>query len=392
MTKLATAEAIFDGPDRAVHVAWLAERRARALETIRRGVPHRRVEDWKYSDLRSALEAANDITLGRIEWNLSSLPEGCELFDLGELTEAPDWVREHFGKSAAESAVTAASFIHGQSGFALRVPKDLVAPVPARMSFMGSGHARALLVLEEGAELTLVETPSTGSFSNIGIEVVAGRGTKLTVFRWAGEAPSSIQVEDVAVRLASNAEFRAHVLSAGASLARLNLRLTLREPGASAFLTGASVLSGSLHSDVTTHVYHASARTRSTQLFKHAVGGKARAVYQGKITVAEGANGSDSRQTAKAVLLSSRAEADLKPELEILADDVKCAHGAAIGDLDPESLFYLRTRGIAEAEARNLLIRAFVDDAIQAIVNDTIRNEALGTLEGLIQRVTEEAP
>src|SRR6185312_15183491 len=105
------------------------------------------------------------------------------------------------------------------------------------------------------------------------------------------------------------------------------------------------------HADVTTHVAHEVGRTQSTQLFKKVVSGHARAVYQGKVTVAQGANGSDSRQSAKALLLGNRAEADLKPELEIFADDVKCAHGAAVGDLDADSLFYLRARGIPETEA-----------------------------------------
>src|SRR4029078_8632177 len=109
-------------------------------------------------------------------------------------------------------------------------------------------------------------------------------------------------------------------------------------------ISGVSVLGDSLHADVTTEIYHAAGHTQSKQLFKHVVGGKARTVYQGKITVAEGADKSDSRQTAKALVLGERAEADLKPELEIFADDVKCAHGAAVGDLDAESLVSLTAR------------------------------------------------
>ena len=117
----------------------------------------------------------------------------------------------------------------------------------------------------------------------------------------------------------------------------------------------------------------ASGNTHSTQLFKHVAGGKSRAVYQGKVTVAKGADGSDSSQTAKALLLGEQAEADLKPELEIFADDVKCAHGAAVGDLDADSLFYLRARGIPEAEARGLLLHAFLEDAVAEIADDDLR-------------------
>src|SRR4029077_14282332 len=138
-------------------------------------------------------------------------------------------------------------------------------------------------------------------------------------------------------------------------------------------LSGVSVLSGNAHADVTTHVTHAVGQTQSTQLFKKVVGGHGQAVYQGKVTVAQGADGSDSRQTAKALLLGERAEADLKPELEILADDVKCAHGAAVGELDIDSLFYLRTRGIPENEARALLLRAFLEEAVADIEDDAVR-------------------
>jgi Fe-S cluster assembly protein SufD len=204
-----------------------------------------------------------------------------------------------------------------------------------------------------------------------------------------GPAPSSIQIEDAAVSVARDGTFHAHLVNGGAMLARLSLRVTLKEPGANAHFSGVSVLGGTLHADVTTEVYHAAGQTQSTQLFKKAVGGKGRAVYQGKIIVAPGANGSDSRQTAKAILLSERAEADLKPELEILADDVKCAHGAAIGDLDADSLFYLRSRGVPEKEARNLLIRAFLEDAVLPIADEAIRNAAWDMVENALVRATE---
>jgi Fe-S cluster assembly protein SufD len=125
-------------------------------------------------------------------------------------------------------------------------------------------------------------------------------------------------------------------------------------------------------------------------LFKNVAGGHSRAVYQGKITVRKGANGSDSRQTAKALLLSARAEADLKPELEIFADDVKCAHGAAVGDLDADSLFYLRARGIPEADARALLIHAFLDEALAEVQRDDIRGSVAGFVAAGFASLMEE--
>src|SRR5579871_815388 len=384
------AELIFQSSARALTAPWLAERRARANEVFEReGVPNRRIEDWKYTDLKQALEAANGIAPGRVEFAVAGLPSGAELVDFARLAEAPDWVRQHLGKSAAAQSIPAASLAFGESGFALRIPKGLKAKEPVSVQFSGgSGHARALIVLEDRAELAVEETPSTARFSNLGVEIVVGPGSRMTLLRFADAAPDSIQLEDIAVRVARDGEFRAHLVNGGAAPARLNLRLTLREPGASALLSGASVLGGHAHADVTTEIYHASGETRSVQLFKKVIGGTARGVYQGKITVAQGANGSDSRQTAKALLLENGAEADLKPELEILAEDVKCAHGAAVGDLDTEALFYLRSRGVPESEARNLLVRAFLEDALLLIEDERLRAKAWAKVERAVASQT----
>jgi Fe-S cluster assembly protein SufD len=143
---------------------------------------------------------------------------------------------------------------------------------------------------------------------------------------------------------------------------------------------------------VTSHIEHAAGGTRSTQLFKKVAGGKSRAVYQGKITVREGADGSDSRQTAKALLVGPRAEADLKPELIIFADDVKCGHGAAVGDLDPESLFYLRSRGVPEKEARRLLVRAFLEEAVDEIEDENLRAAIWHEVEEALPRTMVVMP
>jgi Fe-S cluster assembly protein SufD len=388
---MSAVERVFAEPQGTrVTAPWLRARQDLALKKLQEsGVPHRRVEAWKYSDLRAVLEAANDVELPGIAWSISRLPDGVEQFDLANLPEAPDWVRAHLGKSAAASTMPAASLAFAGSGFALRVSRRTVEPL--RIVLSGSGHLRALIVLEADTALTIVETPAAGSFSNVGIEAVVGPRAQLVLVRIAEQSPSAVQIEDIAVRVARDASFRAHVVNGGALLSRLDLRLTLKEEGANAYLSGASVLAGSLHADVTTEIYHASGKTRSEQLFKKAVGGRGRAVYQGKITVAEGANGSDSKQTAKAILLSDRAEADLKPELEILADDVKCAHGAAIGDLDADSLFYLRSRGVGESEARGLLIKAFLEDAIASIEDDGLRAEALGRVESDLVQAMEPA-
>lgn len=371
-----------------VVVPWMDARRAEAAERFRTlGLPHRRIENWKYTDLKSALAGANDSEPGAIGWSIAPVPSEIEFFDLADLTNAPSWVQAHLGKAAMADAMAAASLALARTGFAIRVPRGVGVSEILRVGFSGTGHGRALIVLEEGAALTLCESRAAETgFSNIGIEIVIGANARLTHIRAAEAAPDAIQVEDVAIRVARNASYRAHLLNGGASLSRLNLRLTLKEPGASAELSGVSVLGGKLHADVTTEIYHAAGETHSTQLFKHVAGGSSRTVYQGKITVAEGADKSDSRQTAKALLLSERAEADLKPELEIFADDVKCAHGAAVGDLDADSLFYLRARGIPEVEARNMLIRAFLEEAVAEIADDGVRTETWTLVEKALSK------
>ncbi len=370
----------------------LDTRRAQAAEQFRAlGVPHRRIEAWKYSDLRAVVDADKVTAAGAARWTIEKRSQDVELVDLAD-GKMPDWVRERLGSLKSESAMGAASLAFAQSGFALRVPRGKAGEV--RVSFASAGQARMLVVLEEGARLTYFETAGGDlkGLQNIGVEVLIGDSAHLTHARIAAESLKAVQVADIAATVARNGSYRLYCANFGAELSRLELNLSLDGEGAEAHLAGVGVLGDGAHADVTTHVRHAVGNTRSTQLFKNVAGGKSRAVYQGKVTVAQGANGSDSRQTAKALLLGPRAEADLKPELEIFADDVKCAHGAAVGDLDADSMFYLRARGIPESEARNMLIRAFLEEAVSEIENEDIRATIWRAVENALPRAMEGHP
>ena len=334
------------------------------------GVPTRRVEDWKYSDLHKAL-GGDALSEATALWKLGNVPAGVEVFDLAE-ANAPDWVKANLG-SLKENALSAASLAYASGGVALRVSAPVEAPLTLEVS--GKGNLRALIMLEKNAELTLVENLSGDEQRNVGVEILLSQNARLHHVRLAPSAPGAIQIEEVAMTVARDAVYTAHYASFGGKLSRLELDVLLEGENAQAHLSGVSVLHGDSHADITTRVIHAVGNTQSTQLFKKVAGGKSRAVYQGKVTVAQGANGADSRQTAKALLLGNQAEADLKPELEIFADDVKCAHGAAVGDLDADSLFYLRARGISEDDARDLLIHAFLEDAMAGIARDGLREQ-----------------
>ena len=392
---------------------WAEARRDAALaEFLSRGVPHRRVEDWKYSDLRAALSAETevagtdagnpfaaipgtrlDLVDGRLTTAIADMPKTVEAFDLADLANAPDWVRAHLGKTGKDG-MAAASLALMAGGVALRVKSGVMVEEPVHLNFVSevAHHGRVLIVLEDGAALTLLESHvHAASLANLGVEIVLGEKAMLTHVRLVQSPADAVQVEEVAVTQAAGSTYRGHYTDLGAKLSRLELQVALEGSRTETNLSGVHVLADGRHGDVTTRLDHAVGETQSVQLFKHVVAGKSRAVYQGRITVEEGADGTDSRQTAKALLLDGHAEADLKPELIIFADDVKCAHGAAVGDLDADSLFYLRARGIPEAEARAMLMRAFLEDAVSEIENEAIRGAVWAVVEDALVRAGEAA-
>ncbi len=347
-------------------------------------LPTRRIEEWKYSDLARAL-GEDGFGEETARAAAAHVPEGVEIFALEE-PNPPFWVKAHYGKRNT-NALSALSFAKALGGIGVRVPKGKAVEAPLHLDFSGQGHVRALLVLEEGAALTVLEHSDAADTRNVGFEIALGANAQLHHVRLA-PASDAVQVEEISIALARDARYHGHFANFGAKLSRIELAIGLEGEGAEAHLSGVSVLADAAHADVTTHITHALGHTQSTQLFKKVAGGKAQAVYQGKITVAHGANGSDSRQTATAILLGDRAEADLKPELEIFADDVKCAHGAAVGDLDADSLFYLRARGIPEKEARHLLIHAFLEDALADIASADLRETVRGAVAHALDGVT----
>jgi Fe-S cluster assembly protein SufD len=363
----------------------LDARRAEALEAFRaKGVPHRRIEEWKYSDLRATLDDGQVEHAGFAVWEINALPSGVELFDLAKLRDgAPEWVTENLGAVSVHGAMDSASLAFEIGGLALRVSGAIADPV--RLTFSTHGNGRLLIVLADNAALTLVEshTGRENGLRNIGAEFVLGAGARLDHVRVA-ETTDTVQVGTVAALVENGAQYHGHYTNFGGRLSRVDANIVLNGEKAEAHLSGVDVLTDAKHADVTTHMDHSFGNTTSTQLFKKVAGGKAKSIYQGKVTVRPGANGADSRQTAKGLLLSERAEIDLKPELEIFADDVKCAHGAAVGDLDVDSLFYLRARGVPEGEARNMLVHAFLADALDGIANEDLRTEVWAKVEAAL--------
>lgn len=376
------------------------------LELFRaKGIPHRRMEDWKYSDLRQVLDvdkierdSPHEVTMtisapDLIEHAQSDFDWYQEGPERAEERRPPDWYVRLFEKFTGSSAMETAARAYDPGSMAMRVPAGTNLTESLGLSFEGEGHRRIGLYVERGASLTLVETHHVASqgLRNVSLSIFLAEGAQLTHVREAKFSDEHVAVETISVVQEKGSRYTARFLNGGAKLSRTEVNITLAGEGAEADLSGVTVLGDKAHADITTRIVHAVPNTTSRQLFKKVAGGKSRAVYQGKVTVRENAIGSDSRQTAKALLLGDRAEADLKPELEILADDVKCAHGAAVGDLDADSLFYMRSRGIPESEARGLLIHAFLQEVVDGIEDESLRGAAVEFIDSGLAWAMESA-
>jgi Fe-S cluster assembly protein SufD len=238
-----------------------------------------------------------------------------------------------------------------------------------------SSHPRHLIRLDTGARLTLIElSVGEGCYvHNPVTEIHVADGAVLTHVRPQTESMDAFHLATIYAAIEGRGTYDSFTLNAGGRITRTEIHATLNGPGAIAHLNGAQLLTGSQHADFSSVVRHAAPKGTSRQTVNHVLAGHARGVFQGRIEVARGAQGTDGYQMNRALLLSPDAEIDTKPELEIFADDVKCSHGATVGELDAEQLFYLRSRGIPDNEARSLLVRAFLSEALDPVTNDIAR-------------------
>jgi Fe-S cluster assembly protein SufD len=236
---------------------------------------------------------------------------------------------------------------------------------------------RNLVVLGAGSEAAIVESyvgiEAGNYFTNAVTELFAAENAVVDYYRIQREAPRGFHVGAVEARLSGGCSFTAHGITLGGSLVRNDLRAVLDGEGAECLLNGLYLADGDRHVDNHTEIEHAKPRTRSLELYKGILSGSARGVFNGKIIVHKDAQKTDARQTNKNLLLSDRAVANSKPQLEIYADDVKCSHGSTIGQLDGDALFYLRSRGLAPDDARSLLSYAFARDVVGRVKVPALR-------------------
>jgi Fe-S cluster assembly protein SufD len=249
-------------------------------------------------------------------------------------------------------------------------------------------HPRHRIHLEPGASLTLLEVArGEGTYLHNAVhEIVVGEGAKLVHIRLQQESADAFHVQTGFAEIDERGVYDAFVLTLGSRLARTEIHARLLGPNAAVHLNGAQLLGGQQHGDITTVVAHDAPSCASRQTIKNVLTDRARGVFQGRIEVARAAQKTDGYQMNQALLLSPHAEIDCKPQLEIYADDVKCSHGATVGELDADQLFYLRTRGIPDEQARAILVRAFLAEAMDPIEHQGARALLEGAIEAWWER------
>jgi len=327
---------------------------------------------------------------GRHAPEISALPAtaGVEVLTLREvLARAPERLQPHLGRtSGAEHNLFADLNTSAlDDGVVVFLAPGQRATEPVHLLFLSTNpvgeptvsHPRTLIVAGGSSECRVVETyggpPAETYLTNAVTEIVLEDGAVLEHVRLQREGVDAHHLATTAVVLGRDSRFSSHSVSVGAALSRHDLRVLLSSPGAECVLNGLFFGAGTQHTDHHTWIDHAVPHGTSRELYKGVLGGRARGVFDGKVLVRAGAAKTDAQQTNKNLLLSREALVDSTPALEILTDDVKCKHGSTTGQLDETALFYLRSRGLDEGEARSLLTYAFVSDVVQRLPVPAVR-------------------
>jgi Fe-S cluster assembly protein SufD len=271
-----------------------------------------------------------------------------------------------------------------QDGAVIHVQRGVSVASPINLLFLsddaatgGSSHPRVLIIAEPESQATIIEqyasVGGTKYFTNAVTEGWIGDGATLNLFRLQREARDAFHVGTTAVRQERDSHFVSFSFVTGAELSRINVYADLQGPGCGATLNGLYMLDGVQHCDHQTRIVHAEPNCYSRELYKGVLDDHSHGVFNGKVYVHPEAQKTDGKQTNNTLLLSERARIDTKPQLEIFADDVKCTHGATVGRIDETALFYMKSRGIPNSEARKLLTYAFAAEVLETIPVDSLR-------------------
>jgi Fe-S cluster assembly protein SufD len=424
ITELVKSEGNYQGAFRAVRhakptAAWAELVRGSALDRFEQlGFPTVKNEDWKYTNLAPFLKdkitpavpreiapevvarfvypetANNHVVLvnGFFNGQLSSVNDrgivACDLFEAIADARYGKIAREYLARNATyhDNGLTALNTAFLQSGLFLLIPRGVKVEAPLQINFISdssephtANFPRVLIVSEENSSATVIENyvslDDNTHFTNSVVEVVLLDGARLEHYRVQRENNNALHVATTATELGRGSSYDTTSITMGARLSRHDISVVLDHEGAECWVDGLYIVGADQHADTHSVIDHKRPHCNSHQLYKGILDGNGRAVFNGKVFVRHGAQKTDAMQTNKNLLLSNRAHVDTKPQLEIFADDVKCAHGAAVGQLDPEELFYLQTRGLNPTLARNLLTYGFAEEVIGKIKIDSIRSQ-----------------
>ncbi len=394
---------------------WLSAVRCDAFKRVQKcGLPSQKVEEWKYSNLSKLLSknysvGQNDLSgsfrkeinrchgkstsgiqrlvfiNGVLDQRLSNTRqemEGIRLFSLSDSNVFNERLLEDnlLLKSSSNPCpfsdlnlafMAGGCFLWVEQGCNIELELLFVA-VPTSVS--PSYHPRVCIVLNSHASASIYERhvamQESEYWSNCATTVSLGNNSTLHHYKVQEESSNSIQTSNTFARLAENSNFESFVLATGASFSRNQIEVKLEGKGASATLSGNYIMGGKQHNDNHIRVHHCAPLCKSRQSYKGVLDDSAHGVFQGKTLVERDAQNTDGSQLSRTLMLSRAAVMDAKPELEIYADDVKCSHGAVVGELDAEQIFYLRSRGIEENIAKSMLVNAFLNDNLDNISND----------------------
>jgi Fe-S cluster assembly protein SufD len=399
---------------------WFRLLRENAMERfLEAGFPTLKEEDWKYTNVaplaktdfspelderakkldcvdcfyteaaHSQLIFVNGIQRSDLT-DLSALPDEVAVLDLQDAiadSRYGEMVRQHLGREAdyIKNSFTALNTAFLSSGAFVYIPKGLHLKKPLHLAFVAdplpnnpATFPRLLLVADEGSKATVVESyfGHDGSYmTNAVVEVVLKENSRINHTKVQRESSKAFHIANTAAVLGRSSIYDSTAITLGAQLSRHDISVTMDAEGAECYVDGLYIVSTGQHADTHSVIDHRKPHCTSHQLYKGILDGKSRAVFNGKIFVRHDAQKTDAMQTNKNLLLSNEARVDTKPQLEILADDVKCAHGAAVGQIDEDELFYLETRGIHTNLARNLLTYGFAEEVINKIRLHSIKRQ-----------------
>jgi Fe-S cluster assembly protein SufD len=406
-------DSLLQGRPPASSLTWLNQLRANAVDRVGTlTVPTTRDEDWRFTDIspltKLSFQPAQDIPpLAPAAIEPWAIPEAAARLVFVDGTYAPQHsfnhtgltveniaagiiahdtaVQAHLGRHAAfeHNAFTALNTAFLHDGALIVVPRGLALAAPVHLLFIATrkhtaSYPRCLVVAEAGSAVTIVEDfvaiGNEAYFTNAVTEMALADNAQIHHVRVQRDSTEAFHFADCAVSLAHASRYHSVSVALGARISRHNLGVLLAAEGAECSIDGLALIGGRQLADSHTLIDHAMPQGVSRQLHKCIVDDAARAVFNGNIMVRAGAQRTDSSQSSRNLLLSGKARVDTKPQLEIFADDVKCAHGATVGQLDVDEVFYLRSRGLSDAAARSLLTYAFGAEIIERIPVGSLRN------------------